>query len=67
MKRLFFVLAITAIVSACNSGSTDSDKITTPSTVDSTTVQKPLDTTAVTPLDTTAVKPLVDTANGKGH
>jgi len=60
MKKVFAILAIAGSLSACNNGtdnsetSSDSAVLTTPSTVDSTTV--------TTPMDSSAVAPLVDTA-----
>jgi uncharacterized protein YcfL len=66
MKKLVAVLAIAGSLVACNSNSetttsgdsttvkTEETQLTTPSTVDSSTVQAPLDSTAVEPLvDTT--------------
>ena len=59
MKKLFAVLAIAGTLVACNNGtdnggtSGDSAVLTTPSTVDSTTV--------TTPMDSSAVAPMVDT------
>jgi len=60
MKKVFAILAIAGTLAACNNGtdnsetSSDSAVLTTPSTVDSTTV--------TTPMDSSAVAPLVDTA-----
>lgn len=59
MKKVFAILAIAGSLAACNNGtdsdaaSGDSTSLTTPSTVDSTTV--------TTPMDSSAVAPLVDT------
>jgi hypothetical protein len=59
MKKLVAIVAIAGALTACNNG-TDSDatigdstSLTTPSTVDSTTV--------TTPMDSSAVAPMVDT------
>jgi uncharacterized protein YcfL len=65
MKKAFIVLVIAGSLVACNNESestttndstvkTEETQLTTPSTVDSSTVQAPL--------DSTAVEPLVDTA-----
>ncbi|HUP12389.1 MAG TPA: hypothetical protein VM187_09265 [Niastella sp.] len=58
MKKIVAILAVAGTLTACNNGSDgsasgDSAVLTTPSTVDSTTV--------VNPLDSTAVAPMVDT------
>ncbi|HUQ97340.1 MAG TPA: hypothetical protein VM010_06720 [Chitinophagaceae bacterium] len=58
MKNILAVLAIAGFLTACNNGtdgssSGDSAVLTTPSTVDSTTV--------TTPMDSSAVAPMVDT------
>jgi hypothetical protein len=59
MKKVFAIIVIAGTLAACNNGtdgnstSGDSAVLTTPSTVDSTTV--------TTPMDTSAVAPLVDT------
>ena len=58
MKKVFAVLIIAGVLAACNNGSDgsasgDSAVLTTPSTVDSTTV--------TTPMDSSAVAPMVDT------
>jgi|GEM_PF-2906147 ABC-type glycerol-3-phosphate transport system substrate-binding protein len=56
MKKFLAILAIAGALTACgNDNNTDSENstLTTPSTVDSTTV--------VSPADSTAVEPLVDT------
>lgn len=58
MKKFLAVMAIAGTLVACNDGADgasggDSTTLTTPSTVDSTTV--------VAPADSTAVDPLVDT------
>lgn len=60
MKKVFLIVAIAGSLAACNNGtdnggtSGDSAVLTTPSTVDSSTV--------TTPMDSSAVAPMVDTA-----
>jgi len=59
MKKVFLMVAVAGTLAACNNGTdsgqtaNDSASLTTPSTVDSTTV--------TTPMDSSAVAPLVDT------
>ena len=58
MKKVIAILMLAGSVAACNNGtdgsaSGDSSVLTTPSTVDSTTV--------TTPMDSSAVAPMVDT------
>ncbi len=52
MKKLFAILAIAGVVTACNSSSDTSTSSDTTTTMDTTTMMAPMDTTTMSPMDT---------------